>query len=518
MPPLAVSFAAGVVLGGLLTRLVRDVAMQAGIVDLPDGRRRVHTRPTPRLGGVALFLTFLTVWLVGTSTGGVDLLARMSPTAVVMLGGAAIFLLGLVDDLRGLRPLDKLIVQVLVASAMFYAGVRFAGLNIGAGEYYALPLWISYAITVVWIVGITNAFNLIDGSDGVAGGAALFAALTLSIVFLLEGEVLGAATALTLAGAILGFLFFNFPPATIFLGDSGSLFIGFMLATMGLVTAQKAGTMLSVAIPVVSLGLPILDTGLAMFRRFVRRQPVFGADRGHIHHRLRDLGHSPRSVALALYAVCGCFAMASLLLLHPSASVANTVLLCSGAVVLIVVQRLHIPELIEVRRIISRTWYQRTVVANNVRIREAVDMLEAAADGAAVDDSLRHALEQGEFQRAELRLDTLHGRALAISGLGYRAEEGWQWSWGAGELPDGAWEIRVPLRALDGSEAGYMALWCPGRSQHLLTDMGLLVVDLSKALIRALDRLGRTAAEPARMSRDLQPEPARIRPVLRIAE
>jgi len=205
------------------------------------------------------------------------------------------------------------------------------------------------------------------------------------------------------AGAVLAFLFFNFPPASIYLGDAGSLSLGFLLAGVGLVSSSKATTALAIAIPVVSLGLPILDTSLAVVRRLLRGEGFYRRDLGHIHHRLQKLGHSPREVALLLYAACAILALASLILLSPDMAAVGLVFLVIGAATFIGVQRLKIPELLELRRLITRGLQQPGVIARSVALREAAGGVSGAADVETVLTEMGRAFERTDFMEAEIR-------------------------------------------------------------------------------------------------------------------
>src|SRR5437660_12732172 len=200
---------------------------------------------------------------------------------------------------------------------LFLGGLRILNIPVLCGDHQ-LPWFLGWPLTILWVLAITNAFNLIDGLDGLAAGSALFSTLVAFVVALLNGHSLVTVMTIALAGAILGFLRYNFNPATIFLGDSGSLFIGFMLSALALAGAQKTPTIVAVAIPVVSFGLPVLETLLSVVRRFLSGQPLFAADRGHIHHRLLELGFSQRQVVLILYVVSAVCGLLSLFLLYPS--------------------------------------------------------------------------------------------------------------------------------------------------------------------------------------------------------
>lgn len=477
----------------VLTYRVRGWAGRAGLVDRPDSARRIHDRPTPCAGGIAIYIATMVVLGCAAAAAtliGADAAAASAPLPLeLVLGGTAMFVLGLWDDARQIRPRVKLIGQLVIAAGVFAAGLRIESVTLLGGV--ELPLLASFALTVVWIVGITNAFNLIDGSDGVAAGAAIFAALAVAAVFLLSGEVWGAVVAFTLAGATLGFLFFNFPPASIFLGDAGSLFIGFVLAALGVITSQKASTILAVAIPVVSFGLPILDTTLVVVRRYLRGQPIFEADRGHIHHRLRDLGHSPRKVALLLYGASAGFAFLSILLLRPAGSIELIAFLVGGVVLWTAVQRLNLPELTEAKRTLRRSLSQRRAISANVRIREAAEMVSRARSWEDVFDALEHAVAKGEVARAELWVSARNEGDYKVL-IGPESEgDVCAWIWEAtplasvGEL----WEVRLPLADRNVADVGHLSLWFSAGDDQLLTDLRLLSTILRPELRRTLAEL-----------------------------
>jgi UDP-GlcNAc:undecaprenyl-phosphate GlcNAc-1-phosphate transferase len=265
----------------------------------------------PRLGGVPIFLSygaalgllvFSPLAAGGIVQAGLPLAWRVLPAA------GLVFAIGLADDLRGVKPWQKFAVQIAAAYIAFWGGIQITGV---AG--LSIPAWLSLPLTLVWLAGCSNAFNLIDGVDGLAAGAALFATLTMLLGAFLHGNMGLALAATPLAGALLGFLRYNFNPASIFLGDAGALTLGFVLGCYGVIWSQKSATVLGMTAPLLALAVPILDTLVAMGRRFLRGQPIYQADRGHIHHRLLERGLTPRRVALLLYAVCGAAAGFSLI-------------------------------------------------------------------------------------------------------------------------------------------------------------------------------------------------------------
>jgi UDP-GlcNAc:undecaprenyl-phosphate/decaprenyl-phosphate GlcNAc-1-phosphate transferase len=277
----------------ILTRSVRDFATAHGWVAVPTQERHLHSSPLPRLGGVAIFLSFsisvfaATIWALSHSRLHATFSLRTLLTIVVP--ATLVFLLGVYDDIRGAGPYLKFSVQGIAATMLFFGGLRIVNIPVLFGDRQ-LPWFVGLPCTVLWVLSITNAFNLIDGLDGLAAGSALFSTLVAFVVALLNGPSLVTVLTIALAGAILGFLRYNFNPATIFLGDSGSLFIGFVLSALALEGAQKAPTIVAVAIPVVSFGLPILETSLSIVRRLISGRPVFTADREHIHHKLLQHG------------------------------------------------------------------------------------------------------------------------------------------------------------------------------------------------------------------------------------
>ncbi len=303
------AFFMALVVAGCLTPLVSWLARRLGATSQPGGRH-VNNLAIPRLGGLALAVATLsplaTLFFVDSEVARI---VRDWKTAAFALVAGPMFmcLVGAWDDVRGLRPWTKLIAQLAAAIFAYAWGFRIDGLLIPLIGPIALGAFAPIA-TVVWIVGITNAVNLIDGLDGLAAGVVFFAAATNLIVALVSGPKFGGIFVCllmaSLMGALLGFLFYNFNPARIFMGDSGSYFLGYTLALTSLLSPiQKASTAVSLVIPVLALGLPIFDTLLSIARRYLEHRPVFSADRGHIHHRLLDMGLTHRRTVVTLYGI-----------------------------------------------------------------------------------------------------------------------------------------------------------------------------------------------------------------------
>jgi len=296
----------------LLTPWVRDFGLRHGLVDTPDSARKIHHRPVPRLGGLAVVAAYslaLAFILVAPYRNlQIDIPHAVRGALALMPPAIVIFLTGLLDDLVGLKPWQKLLAEMGAAVWVYYNGVRvvvFRGTEI--------ELWLSLPLTVLWIVGCTNALNLIDGMDGLASGVGFFASATTLVAALTHQHVELALVTAPLVGALLGFLRYNFNPASIFLGDCGSLTIGFLLGCYGALWSHKSAAILGLTAPLMALAIPLLDVALSILRRFLRGRPVFSPDRGHIHHRLIDHGLTPRRAVLLLYGVCGLAAIFSLL-------------------------------------------------------------------------------------------------------------------------------------------------------------------------------------------------------------
>ncbi len=278
----------------VLTPIVRDVFRAYNVVDRPGGRT-VHAYPTPRVGGISIAIAYTAAVLA--FLGPKDQLPDYYSAALTLLPGALIiFLTGLLDDFLNLRPTFKLLGQIAAAATVFALG-----LQIDSVAGFTLPLWLSLMCTIFWLLLSTNALNLIDGLDGLCAGMGFLAAMTLFAAGVIQGVPALTFTMLPLAGALLGFLFFNFNPATVFLGDSGALNIGFLLGCGGIIWKNKPGGGGRIAVPLLALSIPLLDLCVSIVRRSLKGQPIFSADRGHIHHRLLDSGLKTRRAALALY-------------------------------------------------------------------------------------------------------------------------------------------------------------------------------------------------------------------------
>lgn len=291
-----------VVIAFAATPLVKKLAVRVGAIDVPKDNRRMHKKPIPRLGGLAIFAAFVISLVVVLLVDGDMVLSK--PFIGIMIGAAIIVVLGIFDDIYALPALPKFIVQILAAGIAVVFGCRIDVISnpflSSALPYLVLPRWLSVFLTILWIVAITNAVNFIDGLDGLAAGISAISAATMLVVALLLSEVPVAIVMAALMGGCLGFLPYNFNPAKIFMGDTGSTFLGFVLATVSVQGMFKLYAVVSFAVPVLILGVPIFDICFAFLRRILRGQNPMHSDRGHIHHRLMDLGFTQRqSVAIA---------------------------------------------------------------------------------------------------------------------------------------------------------------------------------------------------------------------------
>jgi UDP-GlcNAc:undecaprenyl-phosphate/decaprenyl-phosphate GlcNAc-1-phosphate transferase len=329
-------------ISSLLTPIVRNVCRRLNLVDRPNDSRKFHTTPVPRVGGISIALsyagTFALLLLCMSQFGGPIATDQLSLVWRVLPAACIVFATGLLDDLVGLKPWQKLAGQFVAAGWAYWAGVRIFAVVDHEAHWWSLPL------TILWLLCCSNAFNLIDGLDGLAAGIGMLATLTTVLAALIVHNFHLAVATLPLAGCLLAFLCYNFSPASIFLGDCGSLLIGFLLGCYGVIWSQKSATTLGMAAPVMAMTIPVLDVTLSIIRRLLRHQPIFTGDRGHIHHRLLALGLKPGNVALVLYGVCGLGAVCSLLQSLANAKFGGAAVVVFCAMVWIGVQRLKYVE------------------------------------------------------------------------------------------------------------------------------------------------------------------------------
>jgi len=300
-------FLTAFILALIFTPLAIKIAPKIGAVDIPKDNRRMHTKAMPRFGGMAIY--------IGTIGSMLIFLPIDTKLMGVIAGGTLIFIVGIIDDLRGMPAKLKLICQILCAFILFQFSVSISFISNPFGNgYYYFPWIVSLLVTIIWIVGITNTINLIDGLDGLAAGVALIASISIGYTAFIHGRFDVSMAMLAIAGGAMGFLPYNFSPAKIFMGDGGSLFLGFMLAALSVISPMKSATMVATVVPMLVLALPIFDTAFAILRRLINKRPIMEADKGHLHHRIMAVGLGQRRTVLTLYGISGVMGVAAILI------------------------------------------------------------------------------------------------------------------------------------------------------------------------------------------------------------
>ena len=505
------AFVICVFLSMLSTWYVRNFANARGWADVPRFERHVHTIPVPRLGGVAICFSFLAaviLVLVVPNLLGVPSPVHAKAMAGLLGPALIIFVLGLVDDVRPVHAYFKFAIQG-IAAILLYAGgygIHNIGLNhVGNASswLYCLPL------TVLWVLLITNAFNLIDGLDGLAAGSALFSMAVVFVISLIVPNTLVGFLTAALAGAILGFLRFNFHPASIFLGDSGSLFIGFMLAALALTSSEKTPTIIAVAIPIISLGFPILDVVLAVARRFLAGKPLFDGDKYHIHHRLLRRGLSQRDAVLILYAVTAGFGFLSLLLLQQRKAIAP-ILAVLGLGIFLGVQQLRYHEFAELVSTLRRA-SRLKIIANHVAIRRAAERLSECSDFGSICRVLQSTLEPMGFDAVRFRKLGQNGYSSSqLKPLHGSPDGSWAYSWLEREIMEPAWELKVELTANSTDSWGYFSLICMSDFDRLGLDLNFLTEEFRTSLCGAICRASIHLEELEEIPRDQENGKVRV--------
>lgn len=371
----------------LFTPLIRNLAKHCGWVDAPSDRK-VHTSAMPRLGGVAIYLgVFFSLLVFWKIPNGTKQLIYEEPQLIwIALGSALVFLMGVWDDFRSLNPFFKLAVQVVAAGIAFYGNLRIEELAVPWGTVYSLgPA--ALPATIFWFILVINAVNLIDGLDGLAAGVSLFTTLSLLVICLLTGNLAVSFVLAALAGACLGFLRYNFNPASIFMGDGGSYFLGYMLASLSMLGSMKSEATVAILIPVIALGVPLMDALLAPVRRFVIGKGVFQPDKSHIHHRLLKLGLSHRKAVLVMYGATVCTGILALISVHAADRHAGLFFFALAVLIFVGVRRLGYMEYLAVDKVlgyfrdvtdeIGIQRDRRTFLGHQKSILEAGDLKEA---------------------------------------------------------------------------------------------------------------------------------------------
>ncbi len=314
------------------TPIARKLAFKYGAIDIPKDARRMHKKPIARLGGIAIAISFfvaLFFFVIGIEQNlqNETLDWRLS---YALVGFFIIIVAGLLDDIKGIRAWQKLSMQIVAAAIIvFAADIRIINVTNPFLEegMYVLPDIFSYIASILWLIGITNAMNLIDGLDGLAAGVSAISSVAIFFVALISGNLFTAGIVIILAGASLGFLPYNFNPAKIFMGDTGSMFLGFVLGVASIQGTLKSYAFISIIIPLIVLGLPLFDTTFAICRRVIKGKPIMQADRGHLHHRLVDMGLSQRQSVLVLYTASATLGISAIVFAHKGVLIAITMVI-----------------------------------------------------------------------------------------------------------------------------------------------------------------------------------------------
>lgn len=441
----------------LITPLVIRAAGALRLYDSPDGVRRLHASPVPRLGGIAVYLATAIVsagfFLIGTKVFVPGHAITPDNARVLIgtfIGASLLFLVGLLDDVRGLPPSAKFVGQVAAAIIAYYFGVRLESATLGYGV--GVPVGIlSAPLVLLWIIGVTNAYNFIDGLNGLAGGIAVVACATIVIVGMTLGNIAVLVPAVALGGALLGFLHYNFPRARVFLGDSGSMSVGFVLAVLLLKSAQVRGPSVLVVVPILAMFVPLLDVMLAIIRRWLRGVPLSGADARHIHHRLMALGLSEERTSIVLWVLALAMAAFGLLIALTAPYVATSIAIFGlvGLSILVIygTNLLSYDELVVAGEVLltapSRV---RRVISDQILALDLTTRIQNARGIEEVSSLLSSTASSFGFLRMELVLE----KPPAHSSDG-EAPAAW------------AWKLEYPLRPAlgEGSAPLYkLAIWC----------------------------------------------------------
>lgn len=314
------------------TPLIRRLACNFNVVDIPKDSRRVHKKPIPKLGGLAIYIAFLIMVFLKKSPIDQSEIGIIIGSLIIVIGGV-------VDDKYNIKPWQKLMFQIAAAIVLIFFKVMISVITNPISDvnlYIRIASFIAVPLTIIWVIGVTNAFNLIDGLDGLSAGLAFIACITMTIVAFLSGKADMEVITLTiiLGGAILGFLPYNFNPASIFMGDTGAQLLGFLLASIAMRGAIKSASAIVLAVPILALGLPIYDTIFAIIRRKVNGKSISEADRGHLHHRLLDMGLTQRQAVMIMYLISIVLGFIAVIVMQLTNKSAYTVL---GLVIILIV-------------------------------------------------------------------------------------------------------------------------------------------------------------------------------------
>lgn len=487
-----VVFVIATVSGLILTPAVIRLAGAWGLYDPPHGERRVHTEPLPRLGGVAVFAA-MGVGLAavgGVSAAGIESLGATPGFFFgVLFGCGIVFATGLVDDLRGLNPLTKLAAQIVAALVVFLYGFRIEVVSVGSLTEISLG-WLSLPLTILWVVTVTNAFNLIDGLDGLATGIAMVALGTTLVVAFSLGNFEAILLSAALLGALVGFFRYNVSPAKIFLGDSGSLFIGFLLAVLSVHGSYGSASSVLLLVPLFALAIPLFDTTLSVLRRWLRGAPLSQADGRHIHHRLLAAGLAHRHAVWVLHVAAIVLAILGVSLVFAPPPALGSIAAAGGGVTLIVlvwgVKRLQYHEFSEAASaLVSGVQHLRSVIREQIVARDVAEHIRKAPSLQEIDEVLEDHAGTFGFLHMEVCRESTTGPKPLVLFNGHAAR---------------AWKLDYPVMSHDFAEADdyVLRIWCnptTGAYPNGAERVAQILAPVIDHQLVAIGATGRAAAE-----------------------
>ena len=401
-------FAIALILSLLLTPLAGRLGIRFKALDKP-AERKVHGKPIPRTGGLAIFVVFILTLVISSlfNTKISDLLILDRQTVFLLAGAVICFNIGMFDDFRRLGPNVKFLFQIIAASVAYWGGIHIGGFNV-LGVYIKVGL-LSYFVTVFWFILFINAVNLVDGLDGLAGGIVVFASVVMVILSILREDYLTALLFTALGGSVLGFLRYNFNPATIFLGDGGSYFLGYAIAGLSIMGSVKSQVGAAMLIPLLALGVPLFDTILSPMRRFVRGREMFKPDNRHVHHRLLDMGFTTKRAVLLIYMLTFALCIMAVVMVNIRDERAGLFLIVLGAGAVIFVRKLGYFEYIGSDKIYG--WFKDLTDEAGIS-RERRSFLSLQIDTGRSENleelwqNITSAFNMLEFDMAELHLNS----------------------------------------------------------------------------------------------------------------
>ncbi|MBU5314944.1 undecaprenyl/decaprenyl-phosphate alpha-N-acetylglucosaminyl 1-phosphate transferase [Clostridium bornimense] len=310
---------------------VKVLAKKIGAIDEPTGGRRIHKKPMPRLGGLSIYISFIITMTFFTESIGREEICIMIGATVIVIGG-------IIDDIKELSPKWKFMFQIIASIILIVGNIKISIVSnpFNSNFAYFNISYLSIPLTIFWVVGITNAFNFSDGLDGLCAGMGFISSFTVFLIALSNGRGEAAALIIVLAGGILGFLPYNFNPASIFLGDTGAQLIGFLIASISMVGTLKYATVFTIAVPILAIGIPILDTAFAMIRRKINGRSMFSADKGHLHHRLLKLGLSQRKAVSIMYLINGGLSIIAVIAMELKTNIAYILFAITISIIIII--------------------------------------------------------------------------------------------------------------------------------------------------------------------------------------